>query len=393
MTIAPFQPGSVTIPEGMTEEELYVWMDSKTGGLYEKAQQSVNEWWSAVVVALIAADQFYGWDSMAGASIRSEGKAEMPERLKNWCHANGLDSTAKIGKARRVARACLSSSFDVVEIIEEIGPSKLNIIGGSSEFVRMQLLESAIDGASQKSIIEQAKELQNSPECLEQEIERKKQVAQDRLEQRKKLTPHTPEYNNANAAYHKALASIRDTEEKLKNTQENTANTGTCTSTEGDTFYDVKDQSTEDQIADLKALFAKQMLEKNKEIEELKAQVPHKVLGTELDQKDREIKHLKSRLTTALRELEEPVDPRLRLAGIQLRAASGPEEAHDFFCLKDRPDADQQTIEKIKRGMVLSITSWIDVLPYECVEEIRNSLDGKTENMDNVTNTNTIIDV
>lgn len=193
MTITPFQPGSISIPENATEDELYTWMDTKTHGLYEKAQQSVNEWWSAVVVALLAADQFYGWDT----AQPNRGKTEQPKRLVSWCKANGLDTPNKVERARAIGKACLFSGFDVHDLVSELGPSKLRTIGTAGPVKAERLLEMALDGATVVELAAESRYLNNSPEVIQNRENELNRWIQEETKIIESSEVDSPAYKNA----------------------------------------------------------------------------------------------------------------------------------------------------------------------------------------------------
>ena len=222
MSITPFSTGAIELPKIGSEEQLFDFIDQTCAGKYERAKIAVNEWWSSVVVSLLAADHFYGWDTEAGQQVGRS--SAVPEQLKLKLASYGLDTEPKITKARAIGRACLRHRFDVGELLDEIGPTKAVIVGSGHASKSDQLLAASLDsGTTNKSIQNLSRELDNDPFIIQAQIDERRQHIADLKERRTGHDCHSREYTQLTDNISTTNKAIKKLETRLKQSGEMTA--------------------------------------------------------------------------------------------------------------------------------------------------------------------------
>jgi hypothetical protein len=260
MTMIPSNVGALTeVPTFDTEDKLYQWMDATVGDSYERAKETVAEWWSRTVTALVAADEFYGFNTLGGNGRKRTDT--MSERLQTWCSHNGLNTPDKISQARAIGRAwlCLDKP-DLNGILDEIAPSNMVIVGsGDTRFVGVKY-EAALNGATFGELKELQSNLHNDPEYLEEQLVaainlRDKALAErDHAKQKGErlgvTTRNNPDYQKACNDYRSACQSVSKIEATLAAATERWMGLGSSTenSPAGEQYTSLPDQLQQAQV-------------------------------------------------------------------------------------------------------------------------------------------------
>jgi len=150
MTITPYNFNEVAVHQ--TESELINFLNSlNTVKDYESLVDLAKSVWKRNVVGLMAIDRFHGWDSSDPESC--SGKV-MPQEAKDWCTKSGLNTPERIKAARRIGRVALTTGFDVPQLIEDVGVSKLEVIGRRAPDAQSaaNLLNAVKDGVTTKDL-------------------------------------------------------------------------------------------------------------------------------------------------------------------------------------------------------------------------------------------------
>lgn len=150
MSITPTSSDSLGPMRFGSDGELFSFIKQRAKGKYASAEAVVNDWWKTITECLYYADVHFGWDALDPDSC--SGKV-MPPELNDWCIENGLDTPAKIYKARAIYRASLLTNSPIEYLINEVGVSKTHIIGKRAE--NTQEAEALLHKASSGSTVKQ----------------------------------------------------------------------------------------------------------------------------------------------------------------------------------------------------------------------------------------------
>ena len=150
MSITPYEFSE--IEEHKSLPELLNFLQSlNTVSDYTKLKAAAKSIWVRNVVGLMAIDRFHGWDASDPDACSAK---VMPEEAREWCKNSGLDTPDRIKAARRIGRVALTTGFDVAQLIEDVGVSKLEVIGrrGIDIESTSNLLNAASEGVSTKEL-------------------------------------------------------------------------------------------------------------------------------------------------------------------------------------------------------------------------------------------------
>ena len=349
MTLSTTQDVSSRLPSHNTEAQLFTWMDDLCTNSYQQAQQAVNDWWGNMIVALAAADQFYGYDTTAGKT-----NSKMPEKLVEWCHLHGLKTASAISKARAVSRAWLMSSYDAVELVEEIGYSKLQLIGKGGQFKGPQLLDAAIEGASRPELDRLSKELETDPDVLAKRLEE----AESKVNQRIEANDHKGADN--------AKRSVKKIEEKIASLHSPVA---------------IEDQTSKVELLTRKLVAAELEANQAREIaEQAQQETDAAIKATEAARKAKKLIESELRESEEKRRQADPfgnLSPMIRSGGIQHCITQYEGSATELKEL--RLAAPGSSTEDIEVMAVDAMTAWVHVLSPSMLQELNAVINSKQQ--------------
>jgi hypothetical protein len=226
MTLAPSANSNVELLTGELkqfndEDELYSFLDQLSHDVdgvsfLDKAKAAVNAWWARAVIGIANADKFYGYNTETSGSDFGNNIAA-PERLKQWYKTVGLDDSNKVKRARSAARVWLQlNTPKCQDLIDEVGFTKLHIIGAAPKAHRSELVEKA-QNVTKRELEKLVVEINHSPETLRHKLK----VAEEVLAERQKKFDSFPagSRSKANADYKRAaedLHSAKQSVDRLK---------------------------------------------------------------------------------------------------------------------------------------------------------------------------------
>lgn len=354
MTLAPTNNSStlVGVPTFETEDALYSWMDSQVGDSYQRAKSAVNDWWLRTVTALMAADEYYGWDTLAG-NTTGRGQ-ELPERLNTWCNAHGLDTQTKRSKARNIAKAWLASNMEMDELLDAVGPDKLQIVGAGKPQLITAKLEASLAGATRDELRALNRELKADPSFVQDELKN----AEERLAAAEQALN---EYSGLRVRENPEYVTLLNAKAVAKRTFERVLPKTAATSAELDPAV---------QVATQEAIEAKkEALELKQEVEALRHQIELANKAKEDAEKEkrsalRDKKDITERFNDLHQQHQNPVDAKLILTGIHMRFIEMEKDANSYSIIEPGYQP-RQYIKNCEACFVAMVEAWLPIIAEE----------------------------